>query len=96
MQPKDRYDASDFDESHYEPGFHRRVLKNLLGITGKREMDQLEGREQVRALEALADFFSILLSVLNGMGFLHSKKQPTVSVGSAVRGAIPVGPSSWR
>ncbi len=28
--------------------------KNLLGIIGKREMDQLEGREQVRALEELA------------------------------------------
>ena len=54
MQPKDRYDSSDFDESHYEPGSHRRVLKNLPGITGKREMDQLEGREQVRALEELA------------------------------------------
>lgn len=43
-----------FRRDHYEPGSHRRVLKNLLGITGKREMDQLEGREQVRALEELA------------------------------------------
>lgn len=54
MQPKDRYDSSDLDESYYEPGSRRRVLKNLRGITSKREMDQLEGREQVRALEELA------------------------------------------
>ena len=54
MQPRDRYDSSDFDESHYEPGSRRRVLKNLRGITSKREMDQLEGREQVRSLEDLA------------------------------------------
>jgi hypothetical protein len=54
LQPKDRYDSSDFDESHYESGSRRRVLKTLLGITNKREMDQLEGREQVRTLEELA------------------------------------------
>ena len=54
MQPKDRYGSSDFDESHYESGSRRRVLKNLLGITNKREMDQLEGREQARTLEELA------------------------------------------
>lgn len=57
MQPRDRYDSSDLDESHYEPGSRRRVLKNLRGITSKREMDQLEGREQVRALEDLATFY---------------------------------------
>ena len=54
MRKKDRYDTADFDEDQFEPGSHRRVLKNLLGITSKREMDRLEGREQVRALEELA------------------------------------------
>jgi hypothetical protein len=54
LQPKDRYDAVDLDENQFEPGSRRRVLKNLLSITLKREMDQLEGHEQVRALEALA------------------------------------------
>ena len=54
MQPKDRYDTKDLDENQFEPGSRRRVLKNLLSITRKREMDQLEGHEQVRALEALA------------------------------------------
>ena len=54
MQPKNRYDTADLDENQFEPGSRQRVLKNLLGITSKRKMDQLEGREQVRALEELA------------------------------------------
>jgi hypothetical protein len=33
------------------------VLKNLLGITSKREMDRMEGRAQVRVLEVLAGFY---------------------------------------
>jgi len=57
MRRKDRYDTADLDENQFEPGSRRRVLKNLLGVTSKREMDQLEGREQVRALEDLADFY---------------------------------------
>ncbi len=57
MQPKDRYDTADLDKSQFEPGSRRRVLKNLLGITSKREMDQLEGREQMRALEDVAAFY---------------------------------------
>ena len=57
MQPKDRYDTADLDESQFEPGSRRRVLKNLLGIASKREMDQLEGREQVRSLEELSAFY---------------------------------------
>jgi len=57
LQPKDRYDATDLDESQFEPGSRHRVLKNLLGITSKREMDQLEGREQVRVLEELAGLY---------------------------------------
>lgn len=31
------------------------MLKNLLGVTSKREMDRIEGREQVRVLEELAE-----------------------------------------
>jgi cell filamentation protein len=57
LQPKDRYDAADLDESQFEPGFRHRVLKNLLGITSKREMDQLEGHEQVRVLEELTGLY---------------------------------------
>ncbi|MEK6764327.1 MAG: hypothetical protein AABY96_16635 [Nitrospirota bacterium] len=57
MRRKNRYDTADIDESQFEPGSRRRVLKNLLGITSRRKMDQLEGREQVRSLEDVAAFF---------------------------------------
>ena len=56
MRRKDRYDTTDIEENQFEPG-SRRVLKNLLGVTSKREMDRLEGREQVRALEELASLY---------------------------------------
>jgi len=49
----DRYDASGLVEAQFEPGSGRRVLKNLLGIKRKREMDRLEGLEQLRALGEL-------------------------------------------
>ncbi len=57
MRRKERYDTADLVESQFEPGSRRRVLKNLLHITSKREMDRIEGREQVRALEELAGFY---------------------------------------
>lgn len=41
MRNKDRYDTADLDEDQFEPKSHRLVLKNLLGITSKREMDRL-------------------------------------------------------
>jgi cell filamentation protein len=57
MRRKDRYDTADLDENQFEPGSRRRVLKNLLGITSKREMDRMEGREQVHVLEELAGLY---------------------------------------
>jgi cell filamentation protein len=57
MRRKDRYDTADLDENQFEPGSRRRVLKNLLGIISKREMDRMEGREQVRVLEELAGLY---------------------------------------
>jgi hypothetical protein len=54
MRRKDCYHTADLEENQFEPGSRRRVLKNLLGITSKREMDRTEGREQVRVLEAHA------------------------------------------
>jgi cell filamentation protein len=53
MKEKSRYDASGLIESQVEPGSGGRVLKNLLGIKRKREMDQIEGWEQRRALDEL-------------------------------------------
>ena len=45
-----RYDTSGLIEAQFEPGSRRRVLRNLLGIKSKREMDRIEARAQVRAL----------------------------------------------
>lgn len=55
MKRGDRYDASGPEEA--EPGSRGRVLKNLLGIKKKREMDRAEAREQLRALEELASLY---------------------------------------
>ncbi len=57
LRPRDRYDVTGLAEAQFEPGSRRRVLKNLLGITLKREMDRIEGREQVRALEELTAIY---------------------------------------
>jgi cell filamentation protein len=57
LKRKDRYDTADLDENQFEPGSRHRVLKNLLGITSMREMDRMEGREQLRVLEELAGFY---------------------------------------
>lgn len=57
MDRKNRYDTTDLDESQFEPGSRRRVLKSLLGITSKREMDLMEGRERVRVLEEPASIY---------------------------------------
>jgi cell filamentation protein len=53
----DRYDASGIAENQFEPGSGGRVLKNLLGITSKREMDIVEAREQLGALLACTEMF---------------------------------------
>ncbi|MDX1411715.1 MAG: Fic family protein [Nitrospirales bacterium] len=57
MRRKDRYDPSGLEGTEFEPGSRKRVLKNLLGITSKREMDRIEGQEQVRALEKLVRLY---------------------------------------
>jgi cell filamentation protein len=41
---KDRYDVSNLPEEQFEPGSKGRVLKNLLGISGLRQMEQLESQ----------------------------------------------------
>ncbi|MCD6398407.1 MAG: hypothetical protein J7L08_00615 [Candidatus Aenigmarchaeota archaeon] len=50
MKQKDRYDTSELLEGQYEPGSRGRVLKNRRGITGRRAMDEIEAKEQLRAL----------------------------------------------
>ena len=55
--PRDRYEVAGLEKAQWEPGSRGRVLKNRLGIRRKREMDRIEGREQVRALEELATIY---------------------------------------
>lgn len=57
MRKPSRYDTSKLVEAQFEPGSYGRVLKNLLGIKSKREMDQMEAQEHLRALEELANLF---------------------------------------
>lgn len=52
-----RYETSALLEDQYEPGSRGRVLRNLIGITGKREMDRVEMREQLRAMDELFDSY---------------------------------------
>ncbi len=54
MEKTGRYDTSGLPEAQFEPGSRKRVLKNLLGIKSKREMDHLEWQLQIQALSMLA------------------------------------------
>lgn len=52
-----RYEISGLVEGQSEPGSRGRVLRNLLGIKKKREMDRVELREQLRAMDELFDSY---------------------------------------
>lgn len=54
-----KYETSGLIDAQYESGSHGRVLKNLLGITKKREMDKREYQEQVRTLENLIKIYGM-------------------------------------
>ncbi|MBM2827582.1 MAG: cell filamentation protein fic [Actinobacteria bacterium] len=58
MKKGRRYEETGFIEGQHEPGSRRRVLRNLLGIKKKREIERVELREQVRATEELIDTYS--------------------------------------
>ena len=53
-----KYDVSELVEAQFEPGSGKRVLKNLLGINKKREIDRLEAQEQLRTLEDISKLFA--------------------------------------
>lgn len=59
MIKTDRYDVSDLIEAQYQPRSRGRVLRNLLGVTGKRMMDEVEAREQKRALQDVLSLYSL-------------------------------------
>lgn len=55
MKKEGHYNISGLIEAQFEPGSHGRVLKNKLGIKGKRVMDKFEREEQLRAIAYSAD-----------------------------------------
>jgi cell filamentation protein len=52
-----RYDVLQLVEGQFEPGSRGRVLRNLVGIKSKREMDRVEAKEQLRALDELIKIY---------------------------------------
>ena len=52
-----RYEVSDLIENQYQPGSRRRVLRNLLGIKSKREMDLAEAEALKRATDKLVQSY---------------------------------------
>jgi cell filamentation protein len=57
-----RYDVSHLTEKQHQPGSRGRVLKNLLAITGKREMDLAETEALKRATDALVRSYELVLN----------------------------------
>jgi cell filamentation protein len=57
MKTSPRYRTSRLIEDQFEPGSRGRVLKNLLHITRKREIDKREKEVQFRAMEKLVDSY---------------------------------------
>jgi len=57
MRQQGKYDTSGLPDAQFVPGSRRRVLKNLRGITSKREMDEAEAQEQLRALRELMSIY---------------------------------------
>lgn len=59
LEKSRKYETSGMEEDRYEPGSKGRVLKNILGVMNKREMDRIEYDEQMRALIDLTEVFGI-------------------------------------
>ncbi len=54
---KDRYDTEGLVEAEFEPGSRKRVLKNLVSIKSKREMDALEYNSLTKTISNAFDQF---------------------------------------
>ena len=57
MKNSKKYDTAGLVEDQYEPGSGGRVLKNLMRINRKREIDRVEAREQYRTINEIAKLF---------------------------------------
>jgi hypothetical protein len=89
MKQNGRYAIKGLDEAEFEPGSGGRVLKNLLGIKNKREMDTVEAREQLRAVDELVEMYGSGLclygkniQVGDRSGSWDSRMSPDIGSGS--------------
>lgn len=57
MKKTGRYDTSGLIEDQYEPGSNNQVLKNLLEIKSRQEMDQIETRELLRVTDQMTKHY---------------------------------------
>lgn len=57
MKKDGRYDISGLPEAQFEPGSNEQVLKNRLGITSPKEMDDAEARALERAMVRLVGMY---------------------------------------
>lgn len=72
MTPEDRYDTSNLPEDQYEPGSNGTVLKNLLGITCKAELEHIEEVHFERLIEeAMGRFDSDHRFTVDDLLWLH-------------------------
>ncbi|OGX26941.1 MAG: hypothetical protein A2787_05085 [Omnitrophica WOR_2 bacterium RIFCSPHIGHO2_01_FULL_48_9] len=58
MPRNKKYDVSGLVETQFEPGSGGRVLRNLLRIKNKREIDHREARDQLRAVNEVSKLFA--------------------------------------
>jgi len=72
MRQQGKYDTSGLPEAQFEPGSRGSVLKNLRGITSKREMDIAEQAGMDRNYEPMEKIFS---AVVRRTLRLHGKQQ---------------------
>jgi len=52
-----RYAVSGLIEGQFEPGSRGRVLRNLMGVKGKREMDRVEGEKLVGTFKKIVSIY---------------------------------------
>jgi len=57
MKKTGRYDTSGLIENQYEPGSNKQVLKNLLGIKSKQEINQIEAKELLRVTKEMTEYY---------------------------------------
>ena len=57
MKNTERDDTSGLIENQYEPGSNNQVLRNLLGIKSKQEINQIEAKELLRVTNQMTEYY---------------------------------------